>query len=219
MKCAGAIIIAFLLCAPSSYAYAQNKNCKFLNESCNNPTPKPKPRTDPQLSDEEHLRRCLADWVRSKGGFAPEGQGTGAFPSRSEVMSGCRFAIKNHNYYWSYPANPDVEANMRCCLNSGTDRKACQDNIAAAKRANLNLDFCYIASKAGEPPPPEMKVPAGCTGGPCSITPGYCKYVGYTDMDRSVLPVLIAAMRESMVKYPATADTSLAILRVCFGIR
>lgn len=198
----------------------QDTNCKFLNESsCESSEPNTRTRTEPVLSNEEHLRRCLADYVRREGPFVPEGRSTAKFKSRSEMTAMCNFAIKNHNYFWAQPSNPDVDANMRCCLNMGSSEKTCRDNIAAAMSAKVNLDFCYSASKVGEPPPPEWNVPAGCTAGPCMVTRGYCKYVGYLNMNSSSASTVIASMREQMTKYPNAAGHFRAVLRVCFGVR
>jgi hypothetical protein len=195
------------------------KNCKFLNESCENPSPKPRTRSEPSLSDDEHLRRCLADYVRRKGAFVPEGQSTKSVKSRSDMTAMCKFAIQNHNYYWAQPTSPDYDTNMRCCVNMGSSRKMCEESIGAAMRASVNVDYCYIASKSGEPPPPEWNVPAGCTAGTCLVTPGYCKYVGYTNMDAQIARTVITAMREQMAKQPAAAEQFQAVLRVCFGVR
>jgi hypothetical protein len=208
------VFMLVALCAP---VLAQQRNCKFLNESCDNPAPKARTRADPRLTDDEHLRRCLADYVRRNGPFVPEGHSTAYVKSRSDMTAMCRHAIKFKNYSWSYPANSDVEANMRCCMNGGSDRETCETNIAAARRSKMNIDFCYFASRTGEPPPAEWNVPPGCTEGTCMVTPGYCKSVGYTDMDRSLIPIIIASMHESMVKYPSSAEQFQAVLRVCFG--
>jgi hypothetical protein len=131
----------------------------------------------------------------------------------------CRDAIKVKNYYWSYPENPDVAANLLCCTKSGTDEKTCRNNINAAMAAKVHLDFCYLANRAGEPPPKDWNVPADCTGGPCLVTGDYCKSVGYADMDRSTASILIATLKKNMLTYPQSATSTQAILKVCFGVR
>jgi hypothetical protein len=66
-------------------APAQQRDCKFLNEACDDPVPQPGPSTTrPQKSDAEHLERCLADYVRRNGSFLPEGRSTASLKSRSD---------------------------------------------------------------------------------------------------------------------------------------
>jgi uncharacterized caspase-like protein len=48
------------------------------------------------------LEACLADYVRRKGPFVPEGQSTAYVKSRSDMTSMCQFAIGQRNYYWNY---------------------------------------------------------------------------------------------------------------------
>lgn len=57
-----------------------------------------------QLSAAQHLRNCLADYVRRKGNFVPEGQSTAYVKSLSDMTSMCQFAIAHRNYYWEYLA-------------------------------------------------------------------------------------------------------------------
>ena len=47
------------------------------------------------------LQGCLADYVRRKGSFVPEGQSTAYVKSRSDMTSMCQFAIAHGNYYWN----------------------------------------------------------------------------------------------------------------------
>jgi hypothetical protein len=99
----------------------------------------------------------------------------------------------------------------------GVDQKTCSDNLDGARKSRLNLDFCYFASRRGEPPPADWKVPTGCTSGPCLVTPSYCKSVGYADMSRSVVPSLVATMRKQIAQNPGstTAEQNRTVLRVC----
>src|SRR5712691_4524122 len=110
------ISLALVLCFAREGFGEPNRECKFLNEACDDP-PQAQRRADQNLSDAEHLRRCLAEYVRINGPFVPEGQSTAIVKSRSDMTAMCKHAIKVKNYYWSYPNNPDPEANMRCCIN------------------------------------------------------------------------------------------------------
>jgi hypothetical protein len=220
MNFVGALAMLALLVWCSTNGLAQTKtDCKFLNENCDGSASETRTRADPNLSDAEHLQRCLADYERRNGAFVPEGRSTAFAKSHSDMTAMCMQAIKVKNYFWSYPANPDVEANMRCCLKMGVDKKTCEDNLVGAARAKLNMDFCYFASRGGEPPPKDWNVPAGCTSGPCLITPGYCKSVGYAEMSRATVPAAVASMRAQIAKYPSSAESFRAVLRVCFGVR
>jgi hypothetical protein len=49
------------------------------------------------------------------------------------------------------------------------------------------------------------------------ITTGYCQSVGYTKMDSGSREFLIRQLWTNLTKYPQTADTTRAVLRVCFG--
>jgi hypothetical protein len=66
------------------------------------PSAPKKGEAKPRPSAEQHLRNCLADYVRRKGNFVPEGQSTAYVKSRSDMTSMCLFAIAQKNYYWEY---------------------------------------------------------------------------------------------------------------------
>jgi hypothetical protein len=56
----------------------------------------------PNMGRGQHLRNCLADYVRRKGHFVPEGQSTASVKSRSDMTAMCQFAIAHKDYYWEY---------------------------------------------------------------------------------------------------------------------
>lgn len=63
---------------------------------------KDKAKTDKARASRNTLQACLADYVRRKGPFVPEGQSTAYVKSRSDMTSMCQFAISHRNYYWNY---------------------------------------------------------------------------------------------------------------------
>lgn len=212
-----AVLVMAILFSGVSSALAQSQECKFLNESCSNEE-LPRTRTDTKRSFSDHLQRCLADYVRRKGPFVPEGQSSKVVKSRSDMTAMCKFAIERSNFYWDSSRNSDEVANLKCCLGMGISEKDCRSNIRAARQSIVDVDFCQMASKAGEPPPPEWNVPKDCKGGPCMVTPGYCQSVGYSRMDAASARDMVTSLRESMAKFPASRDQFKAILRVCFGV-
>jgi hypothetical protein len=214
------LLLAWLLVQPATEAAAQSAECKFLNESCDGPIKQTNPSTTrPALSDGEHLERCLADYSRRQGGFAPEGKSTSCMNGRkcvkslSDATAMCKFAIERRNFYWDLATNFDHEASFKCCQKMGVDAHSCWTSIKA-----INYDFCDGLHRANDPPPAEWKVPAGCTAGPCLTTPEYCQIVGYSGMKGAVRASTIATFRELIRKYPQSADTTRAVLRVCFGV-
>jgi uncharacterized caspase-like protein len=64
--------------------------------------PKEKNTPSKPRSGGNTLQDCLADYVRRKGAFVPEGQSTAYVKSRSDMTSMCQFAIAHGNYYWNY---------------------------------------------------------------------------------------------------------------------
>src|SRR5437868_5138812 len=106
MKRSVIFFVALLLFTPFT-GQAQKGHCKFLNEECDKPIKQTRPSTiRPQLSDVEHLQRCLTDYVRRNGQFVPEGHSTRQLKSRSDMTAMCQFAIARKNYYWDLPTNP-----------------------------------------------------------------------------------------------------------------
>lgn len=214
------VLLCLLLVHFASGASAQNAGCKFLNKKCDDPVKQTKPSdTRPQLTDAEHLERCLADYARKQGGFAAEGHSTSCMngrscvKSRSDAIAMCKWAIERKNYWWDLPRNPDDQANFKCCMKMSNDANSCWQNIKAS-----NYDFCDAMHKANDPPPAEWKVPEGCKSGPCLTTPEYCKTVGYSGLKGAARSSMIATFRQNIRKYPESADTTRAILRVCFGV-
>ncbi|MCL4767925.1 MAG: hypothetical protein KJZ80_17005 [Hyphomicrobiaceae bacterium] len=210
-----------LMAAAAPAALAQQQGCKFLNESCEDGEQNaPVGQKAPDRSAAEHLERCLADYVRRNGPFVPEGRSTRTVKSKSDMTAMCNFSIERKNYYWDYPRILDEAANFKCCMNYYNDTKACRENIEGAKRSNVDLDFCDIASKTDDSPPAEWNVPAGCKAGPCLVTPGYCESVGYSKMDRATARHAARAIRTAMAKQSgASREQFRAILRVCFGAK
>jgi hypothetical protein len=211
-----AVLFAFL---PSSGTSVQAQHCKFLNSDCAPGGKLPPRQRTPELTQAEYLRRCLLDFESRQGGFVPEGHSTRRVKSRSDATSMCSYAIANHNYYFIAKQMPDDVANLKCCLNTGTEEKVCLQNIRAARSAKVNVNFCEQASKAGEPAPKEWNVPAGCEGGPCMVTRGYCEHVGYGRVSAEQRSMIVQSMSESITTYPENADQVRAVLRVCFGER
>jgi hypothetical protein len=211
-----AVLAALVLSA--SAAMGQQEGCRFLGDCSQTDSQIARKRTDAKRSFAEHLERCLADYVRRNGPFVPEGHSTKVVKSKSDMTAMCKFAIERSNFYWDYPRNTDDVANLKCCLGMGTDEKTCRDNLRASKQAKSDLDFCYMASKSGEPPPPEWNVPAGCTAGVCLVTPGYCRSVGYSRMDAASARQVIGLMRAQISKSPKETEQLRAVLRVCFGV-
>jgi hypothetical protein len=206
-------------------AFAQQRGCKFLNEDCDrNPKPSAVPEK-PNRSDSEHLARCLADYVQRNGPFVPEGQSTKQVKSRSDMTSMCKFAIERKNYYWDLPVNLDATANLNCCIKSQgsvkNPEKVCRDGFARGSTYDWCASLHESTNRVATKPPKEWNVPPGCTGGPCSITPGYCKAVGYTpDFERvyrANIAEALAPLTDAAKK--AAQEMSNAILRVCFGAR
>jgi hypothetical protein len=197
-------------------AIAQNKGCKFLNEDCETPSNEPIPGpAKAKRSDAEHLQRCLTHYVQRRGPFRPEGQSDRVYKSKSDMTSMCQFAIRNHNYYWdTLVAHPDDTANLKCCVNAGTDTDTCRRNIAAGKATGSGIDFCKLRHEQSNVPPEEWKVPAGCTSGTCLVTPEYCKYVGYRrgEGNTRMLREALAQMKDE-----AGRTQMRAVLRVCYG--
>jgi hypothetical protein len=213
----------FLLCllgvVLATEAPAQDRDCKFLNEDCGDPVKQTKPSdTRPQLTDEQHLERCLSDYRQRQGGFAPEGHSTSCMNGRtcvkslSDATAMCKWAIERKNFYWDLARNLDQEANFRCCTKMGGDSNSCSTSIKMS-----NYDYCDALHRANDPPPAEWKVPAGCTAGPCLTTPEYCKAVGYSALKGAARASMIATFRQQIRKYPQTADSFRTVLRVCFG--
>jgi hypothetical protein len=64
--------------------------------------PKEKNKPSKPRTGGNTLEDCLADYVRRKGAFVPEGQSTAYVKSRSDMTSMCQFAISHGNYYWHY---------------------------------------------------------------------------------------------------------------------
>lgn len=76
--------------------------CSATDQSINVPAGEPKKMKPKQLTTSQHLRNCLADYVRRKGTFVPEGQSTAYVKSLSDMTEMCKFAIAHQNYYWEY---------------------------------------------------------------------------------------------------------------------
>jgi hypothetical protein len=217
MKMLFFVVMAGLVFAPAG-AHSQEGGCKFLNTDCDKSPPKPHRFPMKQLSDEEYLQRCLADYVRRKGPFVPEGQSTKVVKSRSDMTSMCVGAIQRKNYYWEGPAEMDQVANYKCCVKSGISSSVCNDNISAMRRTGTNWDFCAQAHKGVEPPPDEWKVPKGCANARCLTTPGYYKSVGYTEMlaDPAGARNFVRALREHVASGVGDRESFEAVIRVCF---
>jgi hypothetical protein len=67
-------VVVSLLGITADALFAQHDSCKFLNESCAGPEGRPHSTPPSDLSKEEHLKRCLADFERRQGGFVPRAQ-------------------------------------------------------------------------------------------------------------------------------------------------
>jgi hypothetical protein len=213
-----AFVLAVVLLGSMRPGFAQQEGCRFLGDCPKEEKQIPRQRTDPKRTFAEHLERCLTDYVRRSGPFVPEGQSTRERKSKSDMTAMCTFAIERSNFYWDYPRNTDDVANLKCCMRMGTDEKTCRENMRVQKQSKVDVDYCHLLSKAGEPPPPDWNVPAGCTSGPCMVTPGYCRSVGYSRMDAASARQAVALMRVQIGKSDKVTQEQLrAVLRVCFG--
>jgi hypothetical protein len=144
LKCLHILLLAFLTSSVTpSISFAQDAGCKFLNEQCDkSPSPYQPPKA-PARTFNQHLERCLSDYVRRQGPFRPEGQSTAQYKSRSDMTSMCTFAIQHKNYYWDIPDNFDETASFNCCVKvQGGSTKICRDAFARARELGVRTDWC-----------------------------------------------------------------------------
>jgi tetratricopeptide (TPR) repeat protein len=114
----------------------------------------------PNLSSAQHLQNCLADYVRRKGSFVPEGQSTAYVKSRSDMTSMCQFAIAQKSYYWEHPRPPERDPSTLICLHPVfTEEMRLRDQIDGNRSTTiriaqainyLNAKYCRLVAEIPE---------------------------------------------------------------------